>query len=138
MKLRVLLFAIPALLPLLLETVHGRTSGGAGRLAAVALVRLAAADPVAAPAAVTRPMALVALIASPPITGQGEPRSAATQSADRRYDILLRHSAWFRELRETRECTPIDEAELQQTCRRSFGSLQALPADQIRQALAAR
>jgi hypothetical protein len=146
-KLRVLLFALPILVPFVLESVHSRTSSGNGNLPAVAFVRIAAIDPSDAPPAMgvkesgskesDSPSPLLALIANDPQPDIGR-HSADTRSADRRYDILLRHSAWYRGLRETRECDPIDASELKQTCRQSFGTLQVMPRDKIREALAAR
>jgi hypothetical protein len=136
MKLRVLLFALPLLVPFMLESVHSRTSSGDGGLPSVAFVRLAAADPAEAPPA--SPAPLLGLIANEPQIDAVAQRRADTIGADRRYDILVRHSAWFRSLRDGRECGPIDSSDLKQTCRDSFGPLQPLPGEKIRQVLAAR
>src|SRR4051812_2595694 len=135
MKLRVLLLAITLLIPLALESVHGVTATGDRFHRPVVLLQLAAAEP--APA-VPPSATLLSLIASPPVADTAVQLPATNISATRRYEILIRHSAWFRDLRLEQECGTIDSDALKASCRDSFGMIEAMPVAEIRAALSRR
>ena len=132
MNLRVPLLAATLLFPFALETVHGLTASGDRHHPPVVLIQLAAAEAGGVPAMASE------TIANPLLADIGVHPPAANISATRRYEILVRHSAWFRDLRLGLECGSIDADALKTTCRDSFGALEAMPAEKIRAALAER
>ena len=76
-----------------------------------------------------------ALLASTLLTGlvgpafaQGADGPPSIPGADRRYQVLVDNSPWFRGARVQEECAPITDAALRKSCIDSFGRApRALP-----------
>ena len=136
MNLRVLLLASTLLIPVALESVHGVTASGDRYHRPVVLLQLAAGESGDVPASGAAP--LIEIVSNPPLADTGSHPAAGNISATKRYEILIRHSAWYRDLRFAQECGTIDADALKSTCKDSFGALEAMPVEQIRAALAGR